>query len=79
MIDKWALSSKHEIFIDPLFHQFPTALKAKHILDKISHTDQMFLWQKLLIFPLQFEICCILILYTLQPYWFLAILGTSQL
>lgn len=43
MIDKEALGSKHEICIDPLFHQFPTALMAKHILDKITHTDQMFL------------------------------------
>jgi len=36
-------SSKHEVFIDPLFHQFPATLMAKHILDKITHTDQMLL------------------------------------
>lgn len=43
MIDKWALCSKHEVFIDPLFHQFPTTLMAKHVLDEITHTDQMLL------------------------------------
>lgn len=57
MIDKGALNAKHEVFIDPLFHRFPT-LMAKHILDKVTHTDQIILWQKLPFFVLQFETCC---------------------
>ena len=47
--DEQALSPKHEVFIDPLVHQFPTALMGAHICGKITHTDQMLLWQKFLL------------------------------